>query len=92
MWPNLVKGRITLLKIIDDRRLVLVISSIDTTGFELSEELKMLVEQMSKNVHQVWSETRIQQDWTYGNQRNDELKTSSLSDFIRRDAKGGKRV
>ena len=48
---------------------------IDTTGVELPEELEMLVEQMSKNVHEVWSETRIQQGWTYGEQRNDELKT-----------------
>jgi len=48
---------------------------INTTGVELPEELEMLVEQMSKNVHDVWAETRIQQGWTYGEQRNDELKT-----------------
>ena len=48
---------------------------IDTTGVMLPEELEQLVEQMSKNVHEVWSETRIQQGWTYGEQRNDELKT-----------------
>ena len=48
---------------------------IDTTDVELPKELEMLVEQMSKNVHEVWSETRIQQGWTYGEQRNDELKT-----------------
>ena len=48
---------------------------IDTTGVELPEELEMLVEQMSKNVHEVWAESRISQGWTYGEQRNDELKT-----------------
>ncbi len=48
---------------------------IDTTGVELPKELEQLVEEMSKNVHEVWSETRIQQGWTYGEQRNDELKT-----------------
>ena len=48
---------------------------IDTEGVELPEELGVLVEQMSKNVHEVWSETRIQQGWTYGELRNDELKT-----------------
>ena len=48
---------------------------IDTTDVVLSEELEQLVEQMSKNVHDVWAETRIQQGWTYGEQRNDELKT-----------------
>ena len=48
---------------------------IDITGVELPKELERLVEQMSKNVHEVWSETRIRQGWTYGEQRNDELKT-----------------
>jgi len=48
---------------------------IDTTDVMLPKELEVLVEQMSKNVHEVWSETRIQQGWTYGEQRNDELKT-----------------
>ena len=48
---------------------------IDTTDIVLPEELKQLVEKMSKNVHEVWSEGRIKQGWTYGEQRNDELKT-----------------
>lgn len=48
---------------------------IDTHDIKLPEELEMLVEQMSKNVHEVWAETRISQGWTYGEQRNDELKT-----------------
>lgn len=48
---------------------------IDTTDVKLPEELELLVEQMSKNVHEVWAEARISQGWTYGEQRNDELKT-----------------
>jgi len=48
---------------------------IDTTGVELPKELEQLVEKMSKNVHEVWAETRIKQGWRYGEQRNDELKT-----------------
>lgn len=48
---------------------------IDTTDVKLPEELEELVEQMSKNVHEVWAETRIKQGWTYGEQRNDKLKT-----------------
>lgn len=48
---------------------------IDTTDVVLPEDLEQLVEEMSKNVHEVWSETRIKQGWTYGEQRNDELKT-----------------
>ena len=48
---------------------------IDTTDVMLPKELEQLVEDMSKNVHEVWAETRIKQGWTYGKQRNDELKT-----------------
>ena len=48
---------------------------IDTTDVKLPEELEQLVEEMSKNVHEVWADTRIRQGWTYGEQRNDELKT-----------------
>jgi len=48
---------------------------IDTTDVKLPAELEQLVEEMSKNVHEVWAETRIKQGWTYGEQRNDELKT-----------------
>lgn len=46
-----------------------------TSDVKLPEELELLVEQMSKNVHEVWAETQIKQGWKYGEQRNDELKT-----------------
>jgi ryanodine receptor 2 len=48
---------------------------IDTRDIRLPAELEELVEKMSKNVHDVWAETRIQQGWTCGEQRNDEKKT-----------------
>ena len=48
---------------------------IDTTDVQLPRELELLIEQMSKNVHEVWAETRIKQGWTYGERRSDELKT-----------------
>jgi ryanodine receptor 2 len=48
---------------------------VDTSDVVLPEELLPLVEQMAKNVHDVWAETRIQQGWTYGPERNDEQKT-----------------
>lgn len=48
---------------------------IDTIDIKLPKELELLVEKMSKNVHEVWAETRIKQGWKYGEQRNDELKT-----------------
>ena len=48
---------------------------IDTTDVKLPEDLESLVEQMSKNVREVWAETRISQGWTFGEKRNDDLKT-----------------
>ena len=47
---------------------------VDTSDVQLPEELEMLVEQMSKNVHDVWAETRIAQGWSYGEQRDDAQK------------------
>lgn len=47
---------------------------IDTQGVELPEELLPLVEKMAKNVHEVWAQTRINQGWSYGEERNDSLK------------------
>ena len=48
---------------------------IDTTDVKLPVKLEQLVEQMSRNVHEVWAETRMKQGWSYGEQRDDELKT-----------------
>ena len=48
---------------------------IDTSDVKLPKELEPLIEKMSKNVHDVWAETRISQGWTYGKERNDEKKT-----------------
>lgn len=46
----------------------------DTSDVFLSKELDMLVEQMAKNVHEVWAKARMDEGWTYGAQRNDERK------------------
>lgn len=43
----------------------------DTSDVVLSEELLQLVEQMSRNVHEVWAKARLEQGWTYGVERND---------------------
>ncbi len=48
---------------------------IDTSDVELSDELRELAELMAKNVHDVWAQARIQQGWTYGEERNDREKT-----------------
>lgn len=47
---------------------------IDTSDVSLPQELLVLAEQMAKNVHEVWADTRMQQGWTYGEERNDAEK------------------
>ena len=47
----------------------------DSINIILPKQLTRLVEQMAKNVHEVWAETRISQGWTYGEQRDDEKNT-----------------
>lgn len=47
---------------------------VDTSDVRLPEELDALVEQMAKNVHEVWAQNRIEQGWTYGEERDDALK------------------
>ena len=48
---------------------------IDTSDITLDEGLTSLVEQMARNVHEVWAQGRISQGWTWGSQRDDALKT-----------------
>lgn len=47
---------------------------IDTSDVVLPESLMPLVEVMAKNVHEVWAKSRMDEGWTWGEQRNDELK------------------
>ena len=47
---------------------------VDTGHIQHPKELEYLVEEMAKNVHEVWSKTRIEQGWTYGEKRDDALK------------------
>jgi ryanodine receptor 2 len=47
---------------------------VDTSDVMLPEELNELVELISKNVHEVWAKSRLDQGWTYGPERSDELK------------------
>ncbi len=47
---------------------------VDTKDVVLPEDLMSLAEEMAKNVHEIWSETRIAQGWTYGPERNDAEK------------------
>ena len=47
---------------------------VDASEVRLPAELDELVEKIAKNVHEVWAQSRIEQGWTYGEERNDELK------------------
>lgn len=47
---------------------------IDTKDVVLPKELSSLAEEIAKNVHEVWSEGRMKDGWTYGEERNDAEK------------------
>ncbi len=47
---------------------------IDTSDVVLSDELLALTEKLAENVHEVWSENRIKEGWTFGEKRDDEMK------------------
>lgn len=53
---------------------VYIPAPIDTSDIELPEELMELAELISKNVHEVWSQGRMAQGWTYGPERDDTRK------------------
>ena len=47
---------------------------VDTEGVVLPKELNDLAENIAKNVHEVWSAGRMNNGWTYGEERNDAEK------------------
>lgn len=47
---------------------------VDTEDIFIPRELNELVDAMAENVHEVWSQNRINQGWSYGQERNDSLK------------------
>ncbi len=46
----------------------------DTQSVELPTDLLTLVEEMAKNVHEVWAQNRINEGWIYGPVRDDEKR------------------
>lgn len=48
---------------------------LNTEDIILPYELEELIEQMARNVHDVWAGSRIAEGWRYGEQRDDQLKT-----------------
>ena len=47
---------------------------INTSDIVLSDDILALSEKLAENTHDVWAKTRIEQGWSYGETRNDELK------------------
>lgn len=47
----------------------------DTSDILLPDNLDILIERIAENVHEVWAQGRMEQGWTYGNERSDALKT-----------------
>ncbi|MEH7886645.1 RyR domain-containing protein [Bacillus sp. JJ1609] len=47
---------------------------LDTSTINLPEEIQILQEQLAENIHETWSQQRMQQGWKYGPERNDHKK------------------
>lgn len=47
---------------------------IDTSGVELPQEVMELVEKLAASTHDNWARGRMNEGWSYGPSRNDELK------------------
>lgn len=43
----------------------------ETSDVKLPEELVPLIEEMAKNVHEVWAKNRLNEGWSYGPVRDD---------------------
>lgn len=50
-------------------------SPINTDKIKLNKEILELSEILAKNTHEVWAKGRIDEGWTYGEKRDDILKT-----------------
>ena len=49
---------------------------VDTTGVVLPQELLELTERIAENVHENWSKGRLADGWVYGEERDDEKRTT----------------
>ena len=48
---------------------------LDTSEVQLPGELMALAEMLARNTHEVWSQGRMSQGWTWGEVRDDNRKT-----------------
>lgn len=49
-------------------------SPIDVSNFKLTDDLEELLEAIAENAHDIWAKERMDHDWTYGPERDDEHK------------------
>lgn len=49
---------------------------INTDHIELSADLLDLTEEIAKQVHEIWALGRVNEGWSYGEKRDDKLKTT----------------
>lgn len=49
---------------------------IDTSGIRLPDELLELTEKIAENVHENWAAGRVAEGWSFGEKRDDVLKTT----------------
>ena len=47
---------------------------LDTNDVVLPQSLEVLLEQLARNVHEVWAAGRMADGWKYGEERDDERK------------------
>jgi hypothetical protein len=47
---------------------------IDTSGVELTDDIRELTEMLAENTHNVWARERMAQGWRYGPTRDDVKK------------------
>ncbi|MBQ9993912.1 MAG: Ryanodine receptor Ryr [Clostridia bacterium] len=50
----------------------------DTSDVVVPEEIMQLVEDIAKEVHDTWAITRIEEGWTYGEEKDGAKKTTPL--------------
>ena len=63
-----------LVTVISENMSTYIPKPINLSDVELTEDLNELREAIAENAHEIWAENRQKEGWTYGPERNDELK------------------
>ena len=49
---------------------------IDTSNIKLPKDILELCEKLAENTHEIWCKGRVEEDWVYGEKRDDLKKTT----------------